>query len=178
MGIMPGDRPDTSCHSDRSHAPARCRTSEWLIGEVAKQAGVTPKAVRLYESMGLVAPPRRTEAGYRVYDEAHLQRLRFVVGAKRLGLTLHEIQRVIQLWESGESPCGLVARFLDEKLGQLNERLSALATYRDELMAFRAEVDRIEVGPHTGCRHIEAVLAGAWQPSVADAHGAIGFEPA
>lgn len=178
MGIMPGERPDASCHSERSHPPIRAHASEWLIGEVAKQAGVTPKAVRLYEAMGLVAPPRRTEAGYRVYDDVHLQRLRFVVGAKRLGLTLQEIQRVLQLLESGESPCGMVGRFLDEKLGQLNQRLVALATYRDELMTFRSEVERVELGPPTGCRHIEAVLAGAWKPSAASPPGAIGVEPA
>jgi MerR family copper efflux transcriptional regulator len=67
------------------------------IGEVAARSGVTPKALRLYEARGIVPKPRRTPAGYRVYDPDVLGVLHFVTQSRRLGLTLKEIGHIIDL---------------------------------------------------------------------------------
>jgi MerR family copper efflux transcriptional regulator len=40
------------------------------IGELAEQAGMSTKAIRYYEQIGILAPPARTASGYRSYDEA------------------------------------------------------------------------------------------------------------
>jgi hypothetical protein len=58
------------------------------IGRFAQQAGTTAKTVRYYEEPGLLAGAARSETGYRLYGAADLERLRFVLGAKALGLTL------------------------------------------------------------------------------------------
>jgi DNA-binding transcriptional MerR regulator len=74
------------------------------IGEVAAQAGVTTKAIRYYERIGLLAPPARTEAGYRRYDAGTLTRLRFVRAAQAVGLSLGEIREVIAFRDRGVAP--------------------------------------------------------------------------
>jgi hypothetical protein len=57
----------------------------YLIGELAERSGVSRRALRLYEARGILAPPRRTPSGYRVYPREALDVLTFVIGSRRLG---------------------------------------------------------------------------------------------
>jgi MerR family transcriptional regulator, copper efflux regulator len=68
-----------------------------LIGEVAARSGVSRKALRLYETRGIVPAPRRTSSGYRVYPPDVLGVLHFVTRARRRGLTLAEISAIVAL---------------------------------------------------------------------------------
>lgn len=63
------------------------------IGELAQRAGVNVQTVRFYERRALLDAPKRKASGYRVYQEADLLRLRFILHAKSLGFTLGEIRR-------------------------------------------------------------------------------------
>ena len=51
------------------------------IGELAERAGISAKAIRYYEQIGILAPPARTPSGYRAYDQAALGRLGFADGS-------------------------------------------------------------------------------------------------
>ena len=82
-----------------------------LIGEVARQSGVSRKALRLYESLGIMPAPRRTPAGYRVYPRDALRVVAFVGQGRRLGLTLSEIKHVVALRRAGTAPCRTSARY-------------------------------------------------------------------
>ncbi|WP_435107372.1 MerR family transcriptional regulator [Nocardiopsis synnemataformans] len=64
---------------------------EMTVGAAAKAAGVSAKAVRLWESKHLLPPAQRTEAGYRLFTDADVAVLCFIRQAKTLGLTLAEI---------------------------------------------------------------------------------------
>ncbi len=48
------------------------------IGELAGRLDLNPKTIRYYEEIGLLPTPQRTPAGYRLYDAADLERLRFI----------------------------------------------------------------------------------------------------
>lgn len=61
------------------------------IGVVAQRHGVSPATLRYYEEVGLLPAPNRTPAGYRIYDDRHDERLRFIAKAKDLDLSLEEI---------------------------------------------------------------------------------------
>ena len=57
------------------------------IGELARLAGVTPKAIRHYHKVGLLREPERSEAGYRLYGAEDLLRLGRVRRLAGLGLS-------------------------------------------------------------------------------------------
>jgi len=67
------------------------------IGELAERAGISTKAIRYYEQIGILAPPERTRSGYRADDQTALGRLEFVRVAQALGLTLGEIRQTARL---------------------------------------------------------------------------------
>lgn len=60
------------------------------IGELAKRAGATPKAIRLYESLGLLGRVVRMGA-YRVYDDKHVNQVRLIRQAQAMGFKLAEV---------------------------------------------------------------------------------------
>ena len=65
------------------------------IGQVARQAEVGVETVRFYERKGLLAEPPRKASGYRQYDDAAVNRIRFIKRAKELGFTLTEIKELM-----------------------------------------------------------------------------------
>lgn len=119
------------------------------VSEVAARTGFSPSALRYYDKLGLVRPPDRSEAGYRLYDEGSVQRLGFVARAKRLGLPLGDITDLLELWDDEE--CGPVQSRLADlvagKLAETHEGITELAAFADELTALRARLDR---APHPG----------------------------
>ncbi|HZU06640.1 MAG TPA: heavy metal-responsive transcriptional regulator [Chloroflexota bacterium] len=112
------------------------RDTLW-IGELAAACGLTPKTIRYYEALGLLPPPQRSAAGYRLYRTADRERLRFITQAKALGLTLEEIREILALRQQGQSPCARVLALLDRKLAELDAQLRLLADLRQELAALR-----------------------------------------
>jgi len=103
------------------------------IGEVAAQAGVTTKALRYYERVGLLPATERTGSGYRDYGDAVLDRLRFIRAAQAVGLTLGEIRGVIGFREEGSPPCAHVLELIEGRAADLDRRIDELAQLRDEL---------------------------------------------
>jgi DNA-binding transcriptional MerR regulator len=103
------------------------------IGELAGQAGISTKAIRYYEQIGILTPPARTASGYRSYDEAALGRLRFVRAAQAVGLTLGEIRQVIAFRDNGQAPCAHVSDLLQRHAADLEVRILELQQLRGEL---------------------------------------------
>ena len=107
----------------------------YTIGEVAERSGFSASALRYYEGRGLVPPATRTEAGYRLYDEATLARLAFVGRAKQLGCSLEEITDLVGIWD-GER-CGPVQRRFHElvtaKIVDAQEQIGELTAFAAEL---------------------------------------------
>ena len=103
------------------------------IGDVAKLSGIGIEALRFYERSGLLGQPRRTQSGYRVYDEAMLQRLDFIKRAQVLGFSLDEIKRIIADKQAGKSPCLEVRDIVRQRLEELDERMKEMRRYRREL---------------------------------------------
>ncbi|MGH2351481.1 MAG: MerR family transcriptional regulator [Chloroflexota bacterium] len=67
------------------------------IGEVSQRTGLTQRALRYYESLGLLDPPTRLEGGFRLYSEQDLGRLERIVALKRLlGFSLAEIKQIME----------------------------------------------------------------------------------
>jgi MerR family transcriptional regulator, copper efflux regulator len=77
------------------------RSTLLRIAEVAERTGFSPPTLRYYESIGLLPPAERSGNGYRVYDQAALDRLAVIARAKQLGCTLDEIAEILAVGEGG-----------------------------------------------------------------------------
>ncbi len=67
------------------------------IQEVAADTGLTPRTIRYYEELGLLAPAARSEGAYRLYDAEDLERLRFIRGLRDdAGFSLAEIGQLLE----------------------------------------------------------------------------------
>ncbi len=106
-----------------------------FIGRAAKELGVNPRTLRYYETLRLLPPPARTERGYRVYDGTVGERYRFIRKAKRAGLTLREIRRILTLRETGRLPCDSVRQVLSEHIRRADDRIRQLRALRSQLQA-------------------------------------------
>ena len=125
------------------------------IGELAAALGLNPKTIRYYEDIDLLPAPRRSPAGYRLYDAADRERLRFISKAKAIGLTLQEIREILTRRQGGEQPCEHVRELLDKKLAAVEAQLRALGSIRQELLALREEAAAATQPGASVCRIIE-----------------------
>jgi DNA-binding transcriptional MerR regulator len=122
------------------------------IGELADGVGVTTKTIRYYESVGLLPEAPRTASGYRTYEEADRERVRFIRTAQGLGMSLDEIKEIVGFRDRGEHPCRYVAGVLDRQVRDLNRRIREMGELRDELMRLQANtlVDPAPAGAFCG----------------------------
>ena len=109
------------------------------IGQLAVEVGLNPRTIRYYEAIGLLPVPQRTDAGYRLYSDADVERLRFIGKAKLVGLSLDEIGEIFKRRSDGELPCARVLDMLDQKVAAVDAQLRALEVFRQELVALRQQ---------------------------------------
>ena len=137
----------------------------YTIGDVAGRSGFSASSLRYYESIGLVAPAGRTDAGYRLYDDRTLTRLAFVARAKRLGCTLEEIVDLVGIWDGDE--CEPVQRRFHElvttKLADTERQLRELKALRSQLREAAAHLAGPAIdGPSDGaCACLTVPVGGA-----------------
>jgi DNA-binding transcriptional MerR regulator len=99
--------------------------SPLTVSGLARKAGISPHTVRHYERVGLLPAASRSGGGYRLYDAAILDRLRFIRGAKRVGLRLQDIAELLDVMDRGQCPCGHTDTLLRKRLAEINDEISA-----------------------------------------------------
>lgn len=103
------------------------------IRDVSQMVGVSAKTIRYYEQIGLLPAPARAENNYREYNEQDMNRLRLVAGARRLDLSLDDIQEIIALRDRREAPCRVLLERLERKADEIAERIRELKRLESEL---------------------------------------------
>lgn len=121
---------------------ARKQSALLKIGEVARRSGIGIETLRFYERSGLLDKPLRTMSGYRMYDEAVIERLDFIKRAQVLGFSLTEIKQIITEKRAGQSPCAEVRAIVRQRLQELDERMKEMRRYRNELAKALGEWDK------------------------------------
>ena len=96
------------------------------ISAASNASGVSAKMIRHYEALGLVPGVRRSDAGYRQYDEATVHHLRFISRARDLGFDTKEIGALLQLWRNKRRSSAEVKRIAAKHVAALDQRIAAL----------------------------------------------------
>jgi DNA-binding transcriptional MerR regulator len=105
------------------------------IKDLAEQAGVTVKAVRYYESRGLITPERAPN-GYRTYDDADVSVVREVRALLSLGLTAEQTHPFVECLRAGNDRADVCPASLSAyraRISDIDARISELSGLRDQL---------------------------------------------
>ena len=101
------------------------------IGQAAQASGLSAKAIRYYETAGLIRRAGRSEGGYRVYTESDIRVLRFIRRARDLGFSIERIQQLLNLWQDKDRASADVKRLTLEHVAEIEAKIAALTAMRD-----------------------------------------------
>jgi DNA-binding transcriptional MerR regulator len=114
------------------------------ISDLAESLGITSRTIRLYEKIGLVEPPKRTEGGVRYYEKADLTRFKFVLRLKTLGLTLDEMKELAELYNREDRiPDKIMPRLtelLDTHLNSIKDKIATLQRLEKDISEYRTRI--------------------------------------
>lgn len=119
------------------------------IGEVAKRTGLSTKTIRFYEEEGCIPAVGRNDAGYRLYSEGDVWRLRLVKHIRLLGLSLAEVKSLVN--QSLDAECSVFASdltgMLNSQKDAITRRISELESLRDQIDVLQGHVEHCECDP-------------------------------
>lgn len=103
------------------------------VSALADSAGVRPDTIRYYEKAGLLPPPARSAAGYRLYADAMTDRVQFIKGAQRAGLRLREIAQLLEIHDHGQCPCGHTEDLVRRRVVEIDAEIARLQVTHQRL---------------------------------------------
>jgi DNA-binding transcriptional MerR regulator len=128
------------------------------IGELAREFGVTTRAIRFYEDLGLLTPLR--EGQRRVYGARDRVRLRLILRGKRLGFRLADVQEIIDLYDAPPGEAGQLRLLRDKIAG----RRAELEAKRRDLEATLADLAGVDEQCRRRLEELELADAGGAAP--------------
>jgi MerR family mercuric resistance operon transcriptional regulator len=108
-------------------------------GELARLTGSNLETIRYYEKIGMIPEPPRTASGYRVYDETHVSRLRFILRARELGFAIGEIRGLLGLVDDGTQTCAEVKERTERHLANVRAKIADLQRIEQVLATTAAQ---------------------------------------
>lgn len=122
----------------------KIRSNEYLqISDVSESLGITPRAIRLYEKLGIIDSPQRTRGRIRLYDKNDLVRIKFVLRLKVLGLSLEEIRELVRIYNENKDLKMVISRvnlILEDHLLEIRQKKTSLCVLEAEIDAFRKNI--------------------------------------
>jgi DNA-binding transcriptional MerR regulator len=118
------------------------------IGEVVERTGLSHRTIRYYEEVGLLKPAGRTEGGFRLYDEAGVERLLLIMPMKPLGFSIDEIRELLTASDTVADPTSSDAEharartILDAAHAQAETRIAELKAATARAEAFTRRLGR------------------------------------
>jgi len=107
------------------------------VTELARELGITPRAIRFYETKGLVTPRRAGTT--RIYTHRERGRLQLILRGKRLGFSLTDIGEYLDLYDADPAQHDQILLLLDK----VNIRVEALKAQKDDLDATLSELTSV-----------------------------------
>jgi len=171
----------SSPHVPRSgSAPAPRPSGGMRIGDVARSVGTTPRTIRYYEEIGLLAPaPARPLGRHRSYDAQEVERLREVMRLRDLlGVSLEELKTLLAAEDARAAVRAQLKRenvdperrraLLSEALGHLDRQLELVRHRAGELDKLERELGDTRKRVRRKIRELDAHASGSFPPDTLD----------
>ena len=104
------------------------------VGELATRCGLTVRTLHHYDAIGLLAPSLRSDAGYRLYDRACIERLHRIQALRQLGLSLTDIDTALS------GPQRPLAEVVERQIAQIDQELAQATRLRQRLVVLRTQL--------------------------------------
>lgn len=127
------------------------------IGELGEKAQVNIETLRYYERRGLLPSPPRSPANYRLFPPEAVKVVRFIKHAQALGFNLKEIEQLLSLQAIPEAQCADVKRLAQDKIMDIDAKITTLQAIRDVLAGLLVECPGL--GPIQYCPILETIAA-------------------
>lgn len=155
-GLLPmprrTDRGYRMYNDDALRRLPRCRvypcTMPLTVSQLAIGSGVKLATVRFYERRGLLSPPPRSDAGYRLYSKDAVDRVRFIKRAQAVGFTLEEVRGLLSMLDGRHTSSEVCVMALS-KLTEIDERIVQLNAMKKTLTKLTKACNR--KGPAEQC---------------------------
>lgn len=108
------------------------------IGEIARRADCQVDTIRYYVSQGLLPEPTRTSGNFRLFEEADVERVRFIRYCRSLDMSLAEVRVLLRLRDNPEDECHEVVDILDRHVELVARRIKELQSLEDALIDLRS----------------------------------------
>ena len=118
----------------------KTREDHQQIGELARSLGVTTRTLRLYEQLGLIDPPQRTEGGIRYFTKEDIRRIKFILKVKELGLSLKQMQELAEIYRRTKTEDRIMPRLielLDSHTDAIRRKIGKLSSLARDIAEFR-----------------------------------------
>ncbi len=113
-------------------------SDSFSIGDLSREFGVTTRTIRFYEDQGLLSPTRNGQN--RIYQARDRVRLKLILRGKRLGFSLKEIKKLIELYDAPEGQAGQLRSFIEK----IRARRTELLSQKDDIVHVLDELDTLE----------------------------------
>jgi Cd(II)/Pb(II)-responsive transcriptional regulator len=140
------------------------------IGELAKITDCQVETIRYYERENLLPPPARSDGNYRLYTQAHVERLTFVRNCRILDMTLDEIRSLLTLRDSPQDQCQNVNDLIDEHIHHVKARIDGLVALQQQLVALRQKCHGSDTDEHCAILQRLEVSGAVTAPDAEHSH--------
>ncbi len=115
-------------------------SATYTVSQLAREVSTSPDTIRYYEREGLLPAPARTPGGYRSYDASMVDRMTFIQGAQRLGLSLADVRDLLAVRDTGVCPCEPAEQHLARRLTELDAEIARLLALRAQMADMMARI--------------------------------------
>ncbi|MCK5831799.1 MAG: MerR family transcriptional regulator [Methylococcales bacterium] len=112
-----------------------------LIGQVAEETGASPKAIRYYESLGLIPIPER-KGKYRIYSTYDVFLIHVIKQAQTIGFSLNELKKLLtEQIDKQQFPLHTANKMMEEKRLEFRSEIKKLKELEKKLDTMKAEMN-------------------------------------
>ena len=135
------------------------------IGAAAKASGVPVRTIRFYETMGLIGPTRRTDAGYRSFSQADVDDLAFLRRSRGFGFGLEDCRTLLALYRDKARASKEVRAIARDRLKEIDAQMDRLSAMRQSLAGLVSDAGICLPAGRSAWNHIKwpGPSAGPWR---------------